>query len=263
MNEFEEDLRRQLSREADSAQGLPRDLSARIAAAVAPRPALWLRLAPVAVALLFIGTLGFLIRPGLHPGGPTSGSPQAAGSSSPSVSISPETSPAPIPSADATATPTSVLGGFICGPGASGGVPTATGNMVALRVAHQAGFDRLTFEFAGTGIPQYTVTPQAGTQFRQDASGMPVDVRGSSGIKVVFHGASERDTNGTPTYQGNNDILLAPAVGSANAVAEVRQIGDFERVLSWAVGLSPATACTRVLQLDSPSRLVIDVRAQP
>lgn len=262
MTDFEADLRRHLSREADSAQGLPRDLLARIASASGPRPALWLRLAPVAVAVLFIGALGLLMRQGPGPGGP-GGGPQATVSASPQVSPSPEASPVQSPATQATPSPSSSPGGFVCGPGASGGAATATGNLAALRVAHQAGFDRLTFEFAGAGIPPYLVTPQAGTRFFLDASGMPIDVQGSSGIKVVFRGASERDVNGTPTYRGSNDILLAGAAGSANTVAEVRQVGDFERVLSWAVGLNARTACTRVLQLTSPSRLVIDVQPQP
>jgi hypothetical protein len=120
-------------------------------------------------------------------------------------------------------------------------------------VAHQAGFDRVTFEFAGTGLPPYSVARQAGTGFTEDASGRAVSLRGDQGMKITFHGAS-----GQGTYNGSTDIILPPALGAADTLAEVRQIGDFERVLSWAAGMNSPT-CTRVVELASPSRLVIDV----
>ncbi|HEV1997728.1 MAG TPA: hypothetical protein VGR61_06320 [Candidatus Dormibacteraeota bacterium] len=265
MSDFDEDLRRHLAREADSVQGLPRDLRARIVDASGPRPALWLRLAPVAVAVLFVAAAGMLMRQ-VRPSSPT-GSPGVTviASASPTVSTSPRPSPrtSASPADTPVPTPATGLGAFGCGAGGSGGTAAAPGNLTAVRVAHQAGFDRVTFEFAGPGIPPYTLTRQAGTRFYQDASGMPVDVRGNNGMKVVFHGASERDSNGNSTYTGSNDIVLAPAAGSANAVAEVRQVGDFERVLSWAMGLSARPACSRILELGSPSRLVIDVQPQP
>ena len=267
MSDFDEDLKRQLGREANSVQGMPRDLRARIVDGSGPRPALWLRLAPVAVAVLFLAAGGMLMRqvraPQFHSGPSTT----AIASASPTTSTGPlpsaGPSEAPVTIASPTASSGPALGAFVCGAGGSGGISSASGNLTALRVAHQPGFDRVTFEFAGTGIPQYTITRQAGTRFYQDASGMPVDVRGNNGMKVVFHGASELDTSGTATYTGSNDIILGPAAGSANAIAEVRQVGDFERVLSWAVGLSARPACSRVVELSSPSRLVIDVQPQP
>jgi hypothetical protein len=260
MNEFESDLRKQLATEAEHVQGLPRDLSAHIADASGPRPALWLRLAPVAVAVVFVGALGLLLRQPGHLQAPTNG-PAAVASPSAPASAAPGPSTAPVPSAS----PVAGVGPFVCGAGGSGGTPgmPINLNLIAIRVAHQAGFDRITFEFGGGGIPAYAITPQAGTRFYQDASGMPVDVKGIQGLKVVFHGSSERDVNGNTTYTGSNDILLAPASGSGSAVAEVRQVGDFERVLSWAVGVSSKPACTRVLELTAPSRLVIDVQQQP
>lgn len=258
MSDFESDLRQQLARDAEHVQGMPRDLSTRIADASGPRPALWLRLAPLAVAVLFVGALGLVLRQATLPTVPT---PVPAGIASPS----PQPTVAPSPSAS----PVANLGPFVCGAGGSGGHQVVqpsrdgSGNLTAVRVAHQAGFDRVTFEFAGATLPTYAITLQPGTHFTQDGSGMPVDLQGIQGLKVVFHGASEMDLNGNLTYTGSNDIMLAPAAGSGNAVAEVRQVGDFERVLSWAVGLSARPACTRILELSSPSRLVIDVQQQP
>ncbi len=258
MSDFEQDLRAHLVGEADRVQAVPRALAARISDVVNPRSASWLRFAPVAVALLSVGALGLAFlrqeRPASPPGGTAavvSSSPEAPPSASPSAL--PASSPNPPPD----------LGPFVCGAGGSGGSQGATGNLKAVRLAHRQGFDRITFEFAGSGIPQYAITRQVGTRFSQDASGMNVDVQGNNAMKVVFHGASERDASGNQTYPASNDLLLPPAPGAANAVAEVRQVGDFERVLSWAVGLSARPACSRVLELSSPSRLVVDVQLQP
>jgi hypothetical protein len=267
MTDFDDELRRHLSREADHVQGVPRGLAERVAAASGPRSALWLRVAPVAVLVLFVGGLGTvtLLPRVVQPVRGTG--PVAVASSSPAgvISSAGPASPAPAGTASpqvAVAPPT-VLAGADCSNGSSGGTAAATGNLTGLRVAHQDGFDRVVFEFAGTGIPRFTVTRQAGTRFTMDASGMPVDLQGTSGIKVVFHGASERDVNQNPTYSGSNDVVLAPAAGAGKGIAEVRQVGDFERVLSWGMGISAQPVCTRVLQLSSPSRLVLDVQQQP
>jgi hypothetical protein len=130
----------------------------------------------------------------------------------------------------------------------SGGVANAPGTVAAIRVAHHNGYDRLVLEFAGSGsVPQYQLTRQASSTFEQDASGIPVTLEGSAGIRTVLH---------------NADI----AAGVANdlkprlpEIREVRQIGNFERVVSYGVGLKDA-ACFRAFELSGPARLVIDVQ---
>lgn len=49
---------------------------------------------------------------------------------------------------------------------------------------------------------------------------------------------------------------------SAAQLREAAQTGDFERVLSWAVGLS-SPGCLRLTAVANPARLAIDVRAAP
>jgi hypothetical protein len=255
MSDFESDLKRQLAREADSVQSVPRDLAARIAEGSGPRSALWLRLAPVAVAMLFIGAVGLVM---LRSQAPQGGVPAAVASSSPGPvaatpvpSRTPDTVPAPTPS------PTDNLGAFSCAI-SGGGAATAgaTGNLTAIRVGHQSGYDRVTLEFAGAGVPDYRYSVQ-GTRFSQDASGMPVDVQGKSGVKLVFPHASTMDVNGQRTYNGPLDIVPQPQV----AIYEVKNVGDFERVLSWAIGVGQPSPCLRITKLSSPSRLVVDVQA--
>jgi hypothetical protein len=126
--------------------------------------------------------------------------------------------------------------------------------LTAVRVAHQPGFDRIVFEFAPqpgatAHIPAYTVSRQASAKFIKDPSGLPVTMRGSSGLRVVFHGAS-----GADSYTGPRDFTPSLPV-----VQEVEQLGDFEAVLSWGAGLSQAS-CIRTPELSNPTRLVIDVQ---
>ena len=167
------------------------------------------------------------------------------------------------PSASASAAPTPLptvseavnLGPFKCqdlSGGTSGGMPM---QLTAVRVAHQpAGYDRIVFEFAApTGstayVPSYTVSRQSSAKFVKDPSGMSVTLRGSDGLRIVFHGAS-----GANSYSGSRDLTPGLPV-----VQEVEQLGDFEAVLSWGAGLS-RSSCIRTLELSNPTRLVIDVQ---
>ncbi|MEO6796206.1 MAG: hypothetical protein ABI401_05145 [Candidatus Dormibacter sp.] len=163
-------------------------------------------------------------------------------------SATPSLAPTPAPTLPPSPS-SSPLGAFSC-TDLSGGKPTGTspGQLTHLRIAHQAaGYDRIVFEFAGGPVPSYTLTRQASTHFVKDASGQPVTLQGSAGLKLVFHGAA-----GYPTYTESTDQKPGLAV-----VKEVEQIGDFEGVLSWGIGLSQP-ACMRTIELANATRLVID-----
>ncbi len=137
-------------------------------------------------------------------------------------------------------------GAFSCA-SLSGGSPAATGTVYSIRYAHHAGFDRLVFGFPTTNsMPAYRLTPQASSTFVRDPSGLQTRLAGTSGIKVVFQNAD-----------------IAPGVPSDSKadlpqIAEVANIGDFERVVSYGVGLK-SPSCFRVSELTAPTRLVIDV----
>jgi len=168
-----------------------------------------------------------------------------------SGSASTTAAPTPLP----TLSPSGAdLGSFSCLDTSGGADSGLAMELTAVRVAHQVGFDRVVFEFApqagGTAhMPAYTVSRQASAQFVKDPSGMPVTMRGSAGLRIVFHGAS-----GASSYNGSRDLTPALPV-----VQEVEQLGDFEAVLSWGAGLS-RTSCLRSLELANPTRLVIDVQ---
>jgi hypothetical protein len=142
------------------------------------------------------------------------------------------------------------LGAFTCADKA-GGVAGASATVYDVRVAHHDGYDRLVIGFPTTNtMPRYQLNRQSTAHFVRDASGQPVTLNGSAGIRVVLR---------------NADIVTgAPADLKPNLpeIREVAQIGNFERVVSYGVGLS-TPACIRVLELSGPTRLVIDVQTAP
>lgn len=167
-----------------------------------------------------------------------------------SGSASTTAAPTPLPTQPAATD----SGAFACVDHSGGTNSGPAMQLTAVRVAHQTGFDRIVFEFAPPAgatahIPAYTVSRQASAKFVKDPSGLPVTMRGSSGLHIVFHGAS-----GASSYNGSRDQVVNLPV-----VQEVEQLGDFEAVLSWGAGLSQAS-CIRTLELSNPTRLVVDVQ---
>ena len=139
------------------------------------------------------------------------------------------------------------LGAFTC-TDRSGGAASTAATVYDVRVAHHSGYDRLVIGFpTANSMPAYQLTRQATSTFIRDASGQPVTLRGSAGIRVVLRNADI--VSGAPSDLKSN----------LPEIREVAQIGDFERVVSYGVGLATA-ACFRVLELSGPTRLVIDVQ---
>jgi hypothetical protein len=130
----------------------------------------------------------------------------------------------------------------------SGGAASAAGTVYDVRVAHHDGYDRLVIGFpTANAMPQYQLNRQTSAHFVRDASGQPVTLSGSAGIRVVLRNTDI--VNGAPSD-------LTPNLPE---IREVAQIGNFERVVSYGVGLA-TPACFRVLELSGPTRLVIDVQ---
>jgi len=162
-------------------------------------------------------------------------------------------------------------GGFPCSDRRSGGSPNLTAQLTDIRVAPHGGFDRITFQFAppavppapqgpGTGVPTYGLEPRASASFAKDPSGSTNQLDGVAGLEIVFRDTSAVDgslASNPQTYTGSMD--LRPRLPF---VREVAQLGDFERVMSWGVGLG-SPPCLRVTELANPSRLAIDVRSMP
>jgi hypothetical protein len=176
------------------------------------------------------------------------------GGSSSSNSASTTTSSTNASSSSSTASPEATLrpatGGSTTPVSVAPTQPAA--HLVAVRTARQETVDRVVFEFADR-VPGYRVSyvkkPVKGT------SGQEVPL--SEDFVLEFHMQQASGFNqdaGRPTYTGPKELKAA----GTRAVGEVKQVEDFEAVLTWVAGLK-TQAPFRVSALSSPPRLVIDL----
>jgi hypothetical protein len=125
----------------------------------------------------------------------------------------------------------------------------STPTLVDVRAGRHPGFDRVVFEFRG-GLPEHRVGYV--DQLVEDGSGKPVSVAGAADLQVVFQGANAHREDGSPSVSPRR---FSPGLA---AVKEVAQVGDFEAVVTYGIGLDRRRPIT-VSALSGPSRLVIDV----
>lgn len=137
-------------------------------------------------------------------------------------------------------------------PDASGVGTGGTGKLVAVRVAAREDADRFVMEFLD-GVPAYRVGYRP-LPARADGSGNEIPMPGAGAlVEVVLTGATGSGwTDGVTTYFGPSTVT-----GDTAIITEATAAGDFEAVLTWAVGLRRSTPF-RVSVLDGPPRLVID-----
>jgi hypothetical protein len=132
---------------------------------------------------------------------------------------------------------------------------TAIANITDVRVATHEGFDRVVFEFAG-GLPE-VILERASPPFAHDASGEPIDVDGSSFLRLTLVGGTKQMPDGSSSYEGPRDFSTA-----FPTLVHLVEGGDFEARSTWYLGLS-SEACVNVFTLnaegDSGPRLVIDL----
>lgn len=129
-----------------------------------------------------------------------------------------------------------------------------------VRIANDGSFDRVVFEFLGSGLPTATLHgPLANSPgaVRTDPANDPVAMAGARVLTVAMSPA-------IATYAAANPpppLYSGPASFSPSSTAnvvQVTEIGDFEGVLSWAV--SYRTAATPIVTvLANPTRVVIDI----
>ena len=100
--------------------------------------------------------------------------------------------------------------------------------------------DALKLSFTA-GTPEYQVLPQASAQFVADASGRPVQLPGTAGVRIILRGFRGDMSN----YRGQTDLQ-----SSGPLLLQASKIGDFEGVVSFAAGTS-APACANVAADDS------------
>jgi len=139
---------------------------------------------------------------------------------------------------------------------------TATGQETALleRIAlgRHEGYDRVVFQFKNQ-LPGYGVS-YVQPPLKEDGSGNPVSVAGNAVVVVRMEPASGFDLNtaeGVLIYKGPKRIDGSSA--GTSVVQQLVRSGDFEAVLSWAIGLSDKVDF-RVTTATSPARLIVDFR---
>lgn len=131
-----------------------------------------------------------------------------------------------------------------------------TALLTRVAIGRHNGFDRVVFEFRDD-LPGYRIEYVEGP-LSEDGSGNPVQLEGSAYLVVRMEPASGFDLSvpeGELVYTGPRR-LSGPQAGAV-IVREVVRTGDFEAVLTWAIGVD-GRAPFRVLTLEEPSRLVID-----
>jgi hypothetical protein len=170
----------------------------------------------------------------------------APASTAASASPSEEPTAEPVPSED--------LGAFSCDLPVVEDVPVGRRQIVDVRAGTHVDYDRVVFEFA-EGLPEFSLD-RASPPFTHDASGLPIDVEGSSFLRLRMPGGTRQTEEGTSSYDGPRDFDPGFAM-----LVDLVEGGDFEAQSTWYLGLNDA-ACVRVMQLvgegGSP-RLVIDV----
>jgi hypothetical protein len=94
--------------------------------------------------------------------------------------------------------------------------------------------DTLTLTF-DQGTPQFEIKTQAGTHFLKDPSGLAVDLSGTAGATIVLRG-----------FRGDISNYAGPAslTSSGPRLLQVYELGDFEGVVTWAIGLSSASCAS-------------------
>lgn len=129
----------------------------------------------------------------------------------------------------------------------------ATALLDRVAVGQHEGYDRVVFQFRDQGLPGYRVE-YVSPPLKEDGSGDPVHVAGNAFVVVRMEPASGFDLN---TGEGELVYKGPKRLPGASVVKEVVRTGDFEAVLSWAVGLESKVPF-RVTTATAPSRLIVD-----
>ena len=150
-------------------------------------------------------------------------------------------------------TPTETLGELTSGPVTA----PADGDEISLleRVAfgQHPDYDRVVFQFRN-GLPGYRIE-YVEAPLHADGSGDVVPVDGEAFLVVRMEPASGFDL---ATGEGELVYTGPRRLGGGRVVREIVRIGDFEAVVTWAIGVDEQRDF-RVLRLENPARLVIDV----
>jgi hypothetical protein len=126
-------------------------------------------------------------------------------------------------------------------------VPT----LAEVRVGGHPTFDRVVFELEGDR-PGHDV--RYVDEVVQDGSGFPIPLDGRAFLQVSLIPATALSEEGP--------FGPVPSVAGLAALRDLAFAGDFEAVVTFGIGVAARTGF-RVLQLDAPSRVAIDITHTP
>jgi hypothetical protein len=122
--------------------------------------------------------------------------------------------------------------------------------LVDVRSAEHPGFDRVVFEFASEGLPQWRAE-WVQIPITDCGAGQVVPVSGTAWLQVRFSGAAAHTPEGKATSGPRQRRLKHPVL------RDLARTCDFEGEVTWVAGLAGKHAFRADTQ-SAPSRLVLD-----
>jgi len=124
--------------------------------------------------------------------------------------------------------------------------------LVAVRTGYHQGYDRIVFEFSGDAMPSWW-TEYIDRPAHECGSGNQRFLAGDAWLQVRFNGTAAHTDAGEPTITSRDRKLKLPNM------KELALTCDFEATVTWVIGLASPEPY-RAVELQNPTRLVIDVR---
>ena len=121
-----------------------------------------------------------------------------------------------------------------------------------VRAAQHKGFDRVVFEFEGAQLPGYHIE-YIDKPVRSCGSGDVVPLKGDGWLEIRFYPANAHTEEGKPTVENRE---RAP---NQKIIKELKLTCDFEADVTWVLGVASPNKY-RVLELENPTRLAIDIK---
>lgn len=175
--------------------------------------------------------------------------------------VSVEPSPAPTTAGSPDGSETSTAGGQAWGTGSEGSPATEGAALIITDVRagthDQEGYDRLVVEFSGQGTPGW-LAPRWAQEATTPGKGEPIEVGGSHLLIITGTGAI-----GAPTPEQQARMHRGPLDLSVQGPGIAGAHVDMPFESEFQVVLGTGTQDYRVLTLDDPTRLVIDVAHPP
>lgn len=121
-----------------------------------------------------------------------------------------------------------------------------------VRTAQHEVYDRVTFEFESAEMPSYHIE-YIDKPVRACGSGEVINLKGDGWLEIRFQPANAHTEKGEPTMEKRE---LTP---NHTILKELKQTCDFEADVTWVLGVSIPNKY-RVLELENPTRLAIDIK---